>query len=133
MNSRAVIEPSFAEAISAGQVPAIAGAAARSDDAGSGAVGEAELGGRPVELTTPFRAYSVSKPFTALAVVSMHLEGRFGLDDSANHHLQSLEVLDPSGQPAAVPIRALLTHTAPLEPAVMTRVSRGVHVGSGTS
>jgi CubicO group peptidase (beta-lactamase class C family) len=121
VRSRAVIEPLFAEAISAGQVPAIAGAAARRDDVGSAAVGEAELERRPVDPRTPFRAYSVSKPFTALAVVCMHLEGRFELDDSANHHLQSLEVLDPSGRPAAVPIRALLTHTVPLEPAVMAK------------
>lgn len=116
-----VIERLFSEAISAGRVPAVAGAAARRDDAGSAAFGEAELGGRPVDPTTPFRAYSVSKPFTALAVVCMHLEGRFELDDSVNDHLRNLEVLDPSGQPTAVPIQALLSHTAPLEPAVVTK------------
>lgn len=118
---RGIIESLFDEAIAGGQVPSLAGAAARGAEVATAALGEAELASRVATEATPFRAYSVSKPLTALAIVAMHLEGRFELDDDANRHLRSLEVVDASGSATAVPIRALLTHTAPLEPAVMTR------------
>ena len=68
--------------------------------------------GRPVDGTSRFAIASVSKTFTALAVLALASDGTFGLDDRVEAHLRSWQF--PPGQfdGAAVTIRQLLTHTA---------------------
>ncbi|HEX2485813.1 MAG TPA: serine hydrolase domain-containing protein, partial [Myxococcota bacterium] len=62
---------------------------------------------------TAFRVASVSKLFTATAVMQLVEEGRLGLDDDVNAHLRSVRVPEAFGEP--VRVRHLLTHTAGLD------------------
>ena len=76
------------------------------------------------ENTTLFRVASVTKTFTATAVMQLVAEGRIGLDDSINSHLLSLRVAVPDGAPE-VTVRHLLTHRAGLrEPLQWTDLAR---------
>lgn len=69
--------------------------------------------GRVATDTTPFRIASVTKVFTALAVLKLRDENRLGLDDRVSKHLSWFE-LDNSDEMPAVTIRHLLTHTSGL-------------------
>jgi CubicO group peptidase (beta-lactamase class C family) len=67
--------------------------------------------GRPVDpATTLFRAASVSKLFTATAVMQLVEQGRVDLDADVNGYLTDLQVPAAFGMP--VTLRNLLTHTA---------------------
>lgn len=66
---------------------------------------------RPVEARTVFRAYSVTKLVTAMAVLQLWEEQQFDLDDPVNDHLQSLR-LDGPGR--AITVRDLLCHRSGL-------------------
>ncbi|MGW9351781.1 serine hydrolase domain-containing protein [Nocardiopsis flavescens] len=81
---------------------------------GSGVVRAAGYGtdarGEPVTADTPMGLASVSKAFTALAVVSLAREGRLDLDDPVVEHLPEFAVDDPRG--ARITVRQLLTHTS---------------------
>ena len=63
----------------------------------------------PVTPETNFRLASVTKPFTAAAVLLLAEDGRLGLDDRVRKWLSSLPVAAE-----AVTIRQLLTHTSGL-------------------
>ena len=76
----------------------------------------------PIDPGTFYRVFSMSKPVTAVALMTLFDEGRFSLDDPLHHHLPFFAktmVYTPeeggfSLQPQAEPItiRHLLTHTA---------------------
>jgi len=86
--------------------------------------------GKPMEKDTIFRIYSMTKPITSVAVMMLHEEGRFSLDDPVSKYMPELgglevgvEGKDPeTGEPAftTVPserdmtVRDLLRHTAGL-------------------
>lgn len=75
----------------------------------SGARGEALAGsGRPVTADTPFLIGSLSKSFTALAVMKLAEAGRVDLDGPVSRHLDVFE--DRSS--GAITIRQLLSHTS---------------------
>ena len=84
--------------------------------------------------TTLFRVASVTKTFTALAVMQLVEQQRIGLDDPVNRHLRTLTIDAPAGAPA-VTVRHLLTHQAglrePLRWSDLARPSRilGPRVG----
>jgi CubicO group peptidase (beta-lactamase class C family) len=63
--------------------------------------------GREVDARTIFRVASISKTFTAVAVMQLWESGRFGLDDRVNDHLRAYRLSRDD-----VTIRHLLTHTA---------------------
>jgi CubicO group peptidase (beta-lactamase class C family) len=67
---------------------------------------------KPVTPDTVFRIGSISKTFTAMAVMQLFAQGKFELDDPVNDHLKCFKVLhrDPNAPP--VTIRHLLTHTS---------------------
>ncbi|MFT7321802.1 serine hydrolase domain-containing protein, partial [Congregibacter sp.] len=79
--------------------------------------------GRPMSDDALFRIYSMSKPITAVAVMMLHEEGRFLLEDPVSQYLPELQGLSlaqedengnlvskaPNRQPT---IRDLLRHTA---------------------
>src|SRR5688572_11388462 len=65
--------------------------------------------GAPVTPTTNFRLASVTKQFTAAAILLLAEDGLLGLDDPARNWLPSLPAAS-----AAVTIRQLLTHTSGL-------------------
>lgn len=74
--------------------------------------GAADLAtGRPVDpATTLFRVASVSKLFTATAVMQLVEQGRLDLDADVNGYLQDMQVPAAFGKP--ITMRHLLTHTA---------------------
>ena len=65
----------------------------------------------PVDpATTLFAVASVSKLFTATALMQLYEQGKVQLDDDVNAHLTTFKV--PSTFPAPVTLRSLLTHTS---------------------
>ncbi|MFN2336509.1 MAG: serine hydrolase domain-containing protein [Bacteroidales bacterium] len=78
-----------------------------------GCTGFASLAdGRPVTLSTAFRAASMTKSFTATAIMKLRDEGNLDLDDPIHIYLPELEDLRYLSADAPVlTIRHLLTHT----------------------
>ena len=81
--------------------------------------------GRPVEVDSLFRIYSMTKPITSVAAMLLYEEGAFELKDPVSRFLpafadvrvyRSGSALNPATEPAAEPVRIwhLLTHTAGL-------------------
>ncbi len=70
--------------------------------------------GRPITPDTVFRIASITKTFTAIAVMQLWEQGRIDLDGPANDYLRAYKLLPakPGWRPAT--IRHLLTHTAGL-------------------
>ena len=74
---------------------------------------------RPLKEDDLFRIYSMSKPVTGAAMMQLHEQGKFELDDPIGQHLPELaglKVHNPEGEPTPTnnpnTIRNLLTHTA---------------------
>ncbi len=59
---------------------------------------------------TVFRLASVSKPFTAIAVLQLVEQGKLRLDENVNHYLRLFQLEENYPQP--VTLQNLLTHTA---------------------
>jgi CubicO group peptidase (beta-lactamase class C family) len=76
---------------------------------GYGTAGE----GRPVRAATPFYIGSVTKSFTALAVMQLAEEGKIELDRSVQDYLPWFEVSDPDAS-AQITVRHLLNQTSGL-------------------
>jgi CubicO group peptidase (beta-lactamase class C family) len=116
----ALLRQSVADAKIAGAVAAVAR---------RGAVGYLEAVGvhdlqtrAPMTPRTLFRIYSMAKPVTAVAVMMLHDEGRFRLDDPAAKYLpefDEVQVVEARGAPPRRPVRPitiedLLLHTSGL-------------------
>lgn len=56
--------------------------------------GAADPSWRPVTPQTPFVIGSLSRPFTALAVMQLAEAGRLGLDDPVLHHLPAFRLAE---------------------------------------
>ncbi|NLE36359.1 MAG: beta-lactamase family protein [Bacteroidales bacterium] len=66
----------------------------------------------PVTLSTAFRAASMTKSFTALAILRLRDEGKLRLDDPVNRWLPELDSLRyPTEDAPVLTIRHLMTHT----------------------
>jgi CubicO group peptidase (beta-lactamase class C family) len=78
----------------------------------AGATGYSNLtDSTPVMLSTTFRAASMTKSFTALAILKLRDEGKLGLDDPVHNYLPELKNLKYLTSDAPVlTIRHLLTH-----------------------
>ncbi|MFC6094487.1 serine hydrolase domain-containing protein [Saccharothrix lopnurensis] len=68
--------------------------------------------GEPISAHTPMAVASVSKSFTALAVVQLAERGRLRLDDPVRAHLPEFEMADPRA--ADITVRQLLDQTSGL-------------------
>lgn len=68
----------------------------------------------PVTTQTLFMAGSISKPFTALAVMRLVAAGRLDLDVDVNQYLTSWQVPAKDGWQPRVTLRHLLSHTGGL-------------------
>jgi CubicO group peptidase (beta-lactamase class C family) len=120
------ISPFFDEAyVSPGRLPGVLTLVARRGQVASlGLVGDRDkANGRPIEADTIFRMYSMTKPVTSVALMSLYEEGRFQLDDPVSRFLPELGGLRvwDDGTPLAyrtvpaerdITVRDLLTHTA---------------------
>jgi len=77
------------------------------------AVGVTRQGGPAVDASTVFQAASISKPVTAMAVMTFKQSGKLDLDQDVNVYLKSWRL--PDGNATAsqhATIRRLLSHTA---------------------
>lgn len=70
--------------------------------------------GLPVTRDTVFQVASISKTFTAFAVMRMVERGSVGLDDPVESHLRSFRFPESSWSAGEITIRRLLSHTAGL-------------------
>jgi CubicO group peptidase (beta-lactamase class C family) len=102
---------------------AVAGVARRGRVAYLEAVGVQDLQTRvPMSERSLFRIYSMSRPITAVAVMMLHEEGRFNLDDPVAKFIPEFEKVLVSGTQGAPPrkpahpitVRDLLLHTSGL-------------------
>ena len=75
--------------------------------------GQADASGRAVTPQTPFIIGSISKTFTALAVLQLVEAGQVALDAPAQRYLPYFRVADPQAA-AQITVRHLLTHTSGL-------------------
>jgi CubicO group peptidase (beta-lactamase class C family) len=75
--------------------------------------GQADASGRPVTPQTPFIIGSISKTFTALAVMQLVEAGKVDLDAPAQRYLPWFRVADPQAS-AQITVRHLLNHTSGL-------------------
>lgn len=71
----------------------------------------------PVTPDTMFGVASVTKSFTAVAIMQLASEGKLSLEDPVTRYLPSFR-LPKAGDPHAVKIRHLLSHTTGLPPIV---------------
>jgi hypothetical protein len=70
------------------------------------AVGYQDLQTRtPMGERSLFRIYSMTRPITAVAVMMLHEEGRFGLDDPVAKFIPEFEKVVVAGEPGAAPLR----------------------------
>lgn len=65
----------------------------------------------PVDSETMFRIGSITKMFTATALMDLQREGKLSVDDSVTEHCSYLEMLPPHN-PADMTIHHILTHTS---------------------
>jgi CubicO group peptidase (beta-lactamase class C family) len=97
------------------RVPGIAyGIVIDGDLAHAGAVGVRDIGSRaPVDADTVFRIASMTKSFTAMAILKLRDDGRLALDDPAEKYVPELKGLAyPTSDSPRISIRHLLSHSA---------------------
>ncbi|HEY5639258.1 MAG TPA: serine hydrolase domain-containing protein [Dehalococcoidia bacterium] len=70
--------------------------------------------GEPLATDTPFSVQSVTKTLIATALMQLHDQGHFDLDDLANQHLAPVLIENQWDAERPVTIRHLLTHTSGL-------------------
>ncbi|MEV6817849.1 serine hydrolase domain-containing protein [Nocardiopsis dassonvillei] len=80
-------------------------------------------GGEPVTERTPMAVASVSKSFTALAVLQLAEAGELGLDDPVREHLPEFTMADPRA--ARITVRQLLDQTSGMSDSGFASYSRG--------
>ena len=80
----------------------------------SGAAGVRDISSKtPVDGDTVFRIASMTKSFTALAILKLRDEGKLSLDDPAERYVPELKALRyPTTDSPRLTIRHLLTHSA---------------------
>jgi hypothetical protein len=68
--------------------------------------------GTPIDADTVFRIGSITKPFTAIAVMQLHEQGLIDLDAPANDYLRAYQLIRRKAGLGPATVRHLLTHTA---------------------
>ena len=83
----------------------------------SGSVGFADVADRVVaDSSTLHRVASITKTFTATAILQLRDDGLLGLDDPVVRHIPELEAAQPAAGPIeAVTLRLLLAHQSGLQ------------------
>ena len=66
----------------------------------------------PADVDTVFRIASMTKSFTAMAILKLRDEGKLSLDDAAEQYITELKTLQyPTADSPRITIRHLLTHS----------------------
>lgn len=106
--------------MSAAHIPGVSVAIVRGDHAVYlKGYGRADPSGRPVTPRTPFIIGSVSKTFTALAVMQLVESGKVDLDAPVQRYLPWFRVADPQAS-ARITVRNLFNHTSGLPQVTQT-------------
>jgi len=108
------IDRLFAEFARSGHVPGAAwGIVIDGELAHSGAFGVRDVkANAPVDANTVFRIASMTKSFTAMAILKLRDAGKLSLDDPAERYVKELRGLRyPSSDSPLITIRHLLTHS----------------------
>ena len=108
------IDRIFAEFAKTGHVPGAAwGIVIDGQLAHSGVFGVREIvTNAPVDADTVFRIASMTKSFTAMAILKLRDEGKLSLDDPAERYVPELKSLRyPTSDSPRITIRHLLTHS----------------------
>ena len=108
------IDRLFADFAQAGHVPGAAwGIVIDGELAHSGAAGVRDVvSNAPVDADTVFRIASMTKSFTAMAILKLRDEGKLSLDDPAERYVPELKSLRyPTTDSPRITIRHLLTHS----------------------
>ena len=108
------IDRLFAEFVKAGHVPGAAwGIVVDGELAHSGAAGVRDIASNaPVDADTVFRIASMTKSFTAMAILKLRDAGKLSLDDAAERYVPELKgVQYPTSDSPRITIRHLLTHS----------------------
>jgi CubicO group peptidase (beta-lactamase class C family) len=108
------IDRLFAEFVKAGHVPGAAwGIVIDGELAHSGAAGVRDIkSNAPVDADTVFRIASMTKSFTAMAILKLRDDGKLSLDDAAERYVPELKGLQyPTSDSPRITIRHLLTHS----------------------
>ncbi|MBO6514694.1 MAG: beta-lactamase family protein [Phycisphaerales bacterium] len=71
------------------------------------AIGQSSLEGPPLQLDTIFRIASVSKQFTAVAILQLAEQGKLNLDDHINKFVPEFDTRDQK-----ITVKMLLNHTS---------------------
>ena len=104
------------------QIPAVSGAVVHDQIVvWAGAFGDADPArGIRATATTPYAICSLSKLFTAVAVMQLRDEGRLRLDDPVTKHLPWFALRQAAPDSAPVTVESLLTHSAglPQDPSI---------------
>ncbi len=108
-----IVDAYVEERLAGDAVPGAAYAVVSSDGVEHLAVWGVDGSGRPVDESTPFLWGSVSKPFTATAVMTLVEDGRIDLDAAAVDYVSEFR---PGGEVGAdrITVRQLLQHTSGL-------------------
>ncbi|WGW13444.1 serine hydrolase domain-containing protein [Saxibacter everestensis] len=114
--SRAMAAPAkdvhaWLEEVSAGGVPATAVVVTRGDEV-EVETGAGSIGGRPVDEHTPFRIESLSKSFTATAVMQLVEEKHIDLDTPVVEYLPDLRIDDSRAE--TITVREVLNQSSGL-------------------
>ncbi|MBI9045306.1 MAG: beta-lactamase family protein [Anaerolineaceae bacterium] len=67
---------------------------------------------RPVTADTGFRIASISKTFTAIAIMQLWEQNKLDLDEPVNNYLKAFQVIHPDPNAPLVTFRHMLTHTS---------------------
>jgi len=111
LDTLAVIAESFQ--LSGGQPGLVYGVVAGGSLVHARGLGERWLGGPAPDASTTFRIASMTKSFTAAAVLALRDDGALALDDPAQDYVPELRGLDPAtADSPRISIRNLLTMTA---------------------
>ncbi|MFC4913785.1 serine hydrolase domain-containing protein [Actinomadura gamaensis] len=98
------------DAVHRAGIPGVVAEVRDGDRVWRGAAGVADLRtGRPVTADMPHRVGSITKTFTAAAVLRLVERGAVGLDAPIGDHLPRLV---PDGRGAGITVRMLLSHTS---------------------
>jgi CubicO group peptidase (beta-lactamase class C family) len=108
------IDRLFADFAKTAHVPGAAwGVVIDGELAHAGAAGVREtVSNAPVDVDTVFRIASMTKSFTAMAILQLRDEGKLSLDDPAERYVPELKTLRyPTSDSPRITIRHLLTHS----------------------
>lgn len=89
--------------------------------------------GRPMAVGSVFRLASVTKPIVSACALGLVAQGRLGLDDGIERWLPDFKPPLPTGEPACITVRQLLSHMAGLSYRFYEADAQGPYALAGVS